>query len=126
MRSFYLYGALFASLTLVLYTFAIYLEKKRKLVTSKVLVLQISALAFNIAAVVVMSLESKQALSSTHGIIGYTSLFAIVVNTISTIRFYVKNGPYTRIPLRVRLYSTITYAWWLVAYITGGLLTFVR
>ena len=126
MRSFYLYGAVLASLTLVFYTAAIYLEKKHKFVTYKVIALQIAALAVNIGAVVMMSLESKQSIISSHGIIGYSSLVAITVNTVMTFRFYIKNGPYTRIPFRVRLYTTITYTWWLVAYISGGVLSIVR
>lgn len=118
------YGAVSASLALVLYTVVVFLEFKKRAVTPWVLMFLLSAFVFNVLTVVLM--YSKESGCSAHSILGYLSLMVISVNTIMTVRFYVKNGRYTKLPLKARLYASFAYLLVMVAYFTGSFVGLFR
>lgn len=124
MNAFLPYGAILASLSFLLYTAVIYLEFKKRVVTPLVLGLLLPAFVFNLVAVVLMFAKTNGC--SAHSILGYVSLIVISLNTMMTVRFYVKNGRYTKMPIKTRLYASVAYALWLSAFITGSILGLVR
>jgi len=115
-------GSMIVTLALIFYTIAFAKERKAKLVLSNILLLYTTGVLLDITATVFMIIGSSKGLVTIHGLIGYSSLTAMVVDTILLWRYNLKSGPAKEVSKSLHLYSLIAYCWWIAAYITGGLL----
>jgi hypothetical protein len=72
-----------------------------------------------------MIIGSTKGLLTIHGLIGYSSLLGMLTDTFLLWRHNLKHGSGNIVGNKLHLYSRIAYFWWIIAYITGGLLVAV-
>ena len=115
-------GSFIVTIALVFYSLGYTRERRRQLVTSVVLSFYTIGISLDITATIFMIIGSTKGLVTPHGLIGYSSLLGMLTDTFILWRHYLKKGPGENVSRRVHLYSRIAYIWWIIAYITGGLL----
>jgi len=118
-------GSLVVTIALALYTIGFFKEQRRKLVTKGVLLFFTIGVIFDISATILMILGSSKGFTF-HGFIGYSSLLGMSTDTFLLWRYNLKHGSETKVSKSLNLYSRITYIWWVMAFITGGLLVALR
>ena len=74
---------------------------------------------FDITATVCMIIGSPNPPYSLHGLLGYSSLTAMLIETILARRHRVSHGD-GEVSRGLHLYSRIAYIWWILAYLTGA------
>jgi hypothetical protein len=122
MKTASLIGSGIVTMALLFYTIGYFTEKKRQLVTSRVLLFYTTGIILDITATVFMIIGSSKGMLTFHGFIGYSSLLGMLADTIILWRHNLKEGDGVTVNRSVQLYSTIAYSWWVIAFITGGLL----
>jgi hypothetical protein len=115
-------GSFIVTIALVFYSLGYTRERRRQLVTSVVLSFYTIGISLDITATIFMIIGSTKGLVTPHGLIGYSSLLGMLTDTFILWRHYLKKGPGENVSRWVHLYSRIAYIWWIIAYITGGLL----
>jgi len=118
-------GSLVVTIALALYTIGFFKEQRRKLVTKGVLLFFTIGVIFDISATILMILGSSKGFTF-HGFIGYSSLLGMSTDTFLLWRYNLKHGSETKVSKSLNLYSRITYIWWVMAFITGGVLVALR
>ena len=126
MKIYALIGSFVVIFALAFYSIGFVKEQRRKLITSRVLLFYTLGVLFDISATTLMILGSTKGLLTFHGFIGYSSLLGMSIDTILLWRQHHKNGPDTKVSKPLDIYSRIAYIWWVVAFITGGLLVAIR
>ena len=119
-------GSLIVTLALISYSVAIITEQRKRQVTSKVMNFLRAGIALDITATACMIIGSSNSPFTLHGTLGYSSLTAMLIDTILVSRFYRTAPEGTQVPKALHLYSRFAYAWWVIAYITGGMLVAMR
>jgi uncharacterized repeat protein (TIGR03987 family) len=118
-------AALVVTTALVFYSLGFFHENRKKLVTRKVLLLYTLGVFFDITATIMMIIGSSQGLITPHGMIGYSSLLIMLTDTALLWRHNIRSGTDTEVSKALYTYSRIAFTWWVIAYITGGLLVAV-
>ena len=118
-------GSLVVTIALVLYSIGFFKEQRRKQVTKGVLLFFTIGVIFDISATILMILGSSKGFTF-HGFIGYSSLLGMSTDTFLLWRYNLKHGSETKVSKSLNLYSRITYIWWVMAFITGGVLVALR
>ncbi len=118
-------GSLVVTIALLFYSLGFSKERKGRLVTRKVLFFYTIGVCLDITATILMIAGSSRGLVTPHGIIGYSSLLGMLADTILLWRFNLKKGSVTEVDRGLHIYSGIAFTWWIIAYITGGLLVAV-
>ncbi len=118
-------GTIIVNLALLFYSIGIITEQRRHRVTQRVLTFLVLGVIFDVTATVCMIAGSPNPPYSLHGLLGYSSLAAMLVETISAWRHRSRNGD-GEVSRKLHLYSRIAYIWWVTAYITGALLVMGR
>lgn len=126
MNIFPMIGSFVVILALVFYSIGFAKEQKKKLVTSRVLLFYTLGVIFDISATTLMILGSSKGMLTIHGFIGYSSLLGMCIDTFLLWRHNRVKGPEENVSRGLNLYSRIAYIWWVVAFITGGLLVALR
>jgi hypothetical protein len=119
-------GSILVTIALAAYSIAILTEQHKKVISQKVLLFLTCGICFDIIATIFMITGSSSGPLTLHGIIGYSSLLGMLVDTVLIWKLKIRNGINTRVPHAVHLYSRYAYIWWVIAFITGGLLVFLR
>ena len=119
-------GIFFVHLALVLYTLFIIYESKHQKTTKSVLFLISLAVIFDIVATTCMMIGTTRTYFTFHGIMGYTGLLLMIVDAVLLWKFKLKYGMETIISKSLNLFSKIAYGWWIIAYITGVLVSIFR
>jgi len=114
-------GTSIVILALVSYSIGILTEQRRRRVTQLVLKALTIGVVLDITATVCMIIGSENSMFSLHGILGYSSLTAMLTDTALAWRHRMRAGE-AEVPRWLHLYSRIAYTWWVLAFITGGLL----
>jgi len=122
MKTISMIASFVVTIALVLYSIGFTKENRLKLVTGKVLLFYTLGVCFDITATIMMIIGSSKGLITPHGLIGYSSLLGMLTDTILLWNHNLKQGPDTVVTKRLQIFSRITFAWWVIAYITGGLL----
>jgi hypothetical protein len=119
MNRFLYLGMTFATIALVLYSLFFWRNRKTALIKAREGFIQIAGLFFDITATLLMIIGSKNIPLTIHGMIGYSALLAMVVETIIVVNLVrvnkEKSAPIGR-------YGYIAYFWWIIAYVAGGLI----
>ncbi|TAL69876.1 MAG: hypothetical protein EPN82_04460 [Bacteroidetes bacterium] len=119
-------GTIIVNLALFSYTIGIISEQRKHLVTSFVLTFLILGIIFDFTATTFMIIGSKNTPFTLHGILGYSSLFGMLLDNIFLWRLRIKSGINAEVPKKLHIYSRLAYIWWLLAYITGALLVAIK
>lgn len=115
-------GTTIVIFALASYSFAVFTIHRKKILRRRILVFLTLGVALDITATVFMILGSSKGGFTLHGIIGYSSLLGMAIDAAFIWRLKIKKGSYTFIPQSLNLYSRYAYFWWVIAFITGGLL----
>jgi hypothetical protein len=115
-------GSFIVTFALVFYSIGYTRERRRQLITPGVLSFYTIGVSLDITATIFMIIGSTKGLVSPHGLIGYSSLLGMLTDTIILWRHYLEKGPGENVSRPVHLFSRIAFIWWVIAFITGGLL----
>jgi len=111
---------------LLSYTIAFVIEQRKTRITRAVLTFQCTGLVLDISATALMILGSGSTPLSFHGFIGYSALVIMIVKTLLFWRHYKKHGVSGKVGKSLHWYSRVAYVWWVVAFILGGLIVFLK
>lgn len=117
-------GTVIVQLALAAYTIAVVAEQRSHRISRTVILFLSVGVVFDIAATTCMIIGSAKTVFSLHGLLGYSSLTGMLIETLLAWRHWARHGEAT-VSGSLHLYSRIAYAWWVVAYVTGALLVFV-
>jgi hypothetical protein len=122
MNPYSMIGAGIVIFALLSYSLSILTEQRKKLVTPFVLRFLTIGIFLDITATTFMIIGSSNSAFTLHGILGYSSLAGMLIDTILIWRFHLNSKPGTIVPKGLHLYSRFAYAWWVIAFITGLML----
>jgi hypothetical protein len=120
MNIFTLIGSITITAALLAYSVAIITEQVKKKINKVVLFHLSLAVFLDITATACMIIGSSNSAFTLHGAIGYSALFAMLIDLYLIWKNYLKFGE--KVSKSVHLYTLIAYVWWIVAYVTGSLL----
>ena len=126
MKIYSMIGSFVVIIALALYSIGFGKEQKRKLITSRVLLFYTLGVFFDISATTLMILGSTKGLLTFHGFIGYSSLLGMSIDTFLLWKHKLKKGPEVIVSKSLHIYSRVAFIWWVMAFITGGLLVALR
>jgi len=126
MNHYSMIGAGIVIFALLSYSLSIITEQRKKLVTPFVLRFLTIGIILDITATTFMIIGSSKSAFTLHGILGYSSLAAMFIDTILIWRFHMSTKPGTVVPTRLHLYSRYAYSWWVIAFMTGLMLVVLR
>jgi hypothetical protein len=115
-------GTIIVTGALVAYTLFIFTKQKKGVLTPLVLTLLTVGLFLDITATIVMIIGSQNIPITPHGILGYSALTAMLVDTILIWRHWRSDKKSEPLSTGLQRYTWIAYSWWVLAYIAGGLL----
>ncbi len=119
-------GIIFVHIALILYTLFIIFENRKQKTTKSVLVFITLAVIFDIAATTCMMIGTTRTYFTFHGIIGYIGLLLMVTDSILLWKYKLKYGTEILISKSLNSFSKIAYIWWVIAFITGVLVSIFR
>lgn len=105
-----------------MYSIAIFTERKTRKASNKVLQFLTIGLILDITATIFMIIGSSNSAFSLHGLLGYSSLAAMLAETLLMWRFRIKNNAIEQVPTNLHNYSLAAYLYWVLAFITGLML----
>jgi len=117
-------GTVIVNLALISYSVGIITEQMKRRVTPRVLGFLTTGVDFDIIATACMIIGSENSPFTLHGILGYSSLTAMLVETALAWRHRLRSGE-VEVPRGLHLYSRLVYIWWLLAYVTGAALVYL-
>ena len=119
MNTFLQLGSSIVVLALGSYSIAIITEQRKKILSRQVLWFLTLGVCLDIIATALMVIGSSKSGLSLHGMIGYSSLFAMFVDAVLMWRQKTKTGFNSEVPKALHLYSRYAYIYWVIAFITG-------
>jgi hypothetical protein len=122
MKTVSIIGSMVVTIALIFYSIGFAKERRKKLVSSGVLLFYTIGVTLDITATILMIIGSSKGMLTVHGFIGYSSLLGMLTDTFLLWRHNLKNGSDLKVSKNLQIYSRIAYTWWIIAYITGGLL----
>lgn len=122
MKTISMIGSFVVTLALIFYTIGFTKENRKKLVTGRVLLFYTIGVCLDITATILMIIGSSKGMITVHGMIGYSSLLGMLTDTILLWSCNRRQGPDTVVSHGLQIYTRIAFTWWVIAYITGGLL----
>ena len=126
MNQYSMIGASIVIFALFSYSLSIITEQRKKLVTPFVLRFLTIGIILDITATTFMIIGSSKSAFTLHGILGYSALAAMLIDTVLIWRFHMATKPGTRVPAKLHLYSRYAYGWWVIAFFTGLTLVILR
>lgn len=119
-------GTIIVVFALISYSIAIITEQRKKHILRSVLIFLTLGVILDITATTFMIIGSSKGPLTLHGILGYSSLTGMAIDAVLIWRQKVKHGTGSAVPKGLHLYSGLAYLWWVLAFITGGLLVALR
>jgi hypothetical protein len=114
------------NIALINYSIFLYHERKQRIISDKVLLFLTLGVLFDISATICMIIGSSHGPFTLHGILGYSSLTGMLIDSLLIWKSKFKYGIKSPINIRIHKYSLISYLWWVAAYITGFLIVITR
>ena len=119
-------GIIFVHIALILYTLFIITENRKQKATKSVLIFITLAVIFDIAATTCMMIGTTRTYFTFHGILGYIGLLLMVADAFLLWKYKLKYGAEISISKSLYSFSKIAYIWWIIAFITGVLVSIFR
>lgn len=119
-------GTRIVILALIAYSVGIITEQRKQIVSNVVLGFLTAGIILDITATAFMIIGSSNTPFTLHGLLGYSSLAAMLVDTILIWRHRIRSGRTEKVGPGLHLYSRLAYIWWILAFITGGLLVLMK
>lgn len=126
MNSLLITGSIIVTFALLFYSIGIISEQKGKHITYNVLIFMTLGIVFDITATLFMIIGSPNSPFTLHGFLGYSALTVMLIDVLFIWKLNITKGTGSVVPHGLHLYSRYAYLWWVVAYITGGLLVALK
>lgn len=126
MKTILIIGAITVTFALICYSIAIITEQRKKQVNLFILTFLTIGWVLDLSATVMMIIGSSNTPFTLHGILGYSALLMMTIETYLIWQLKIKLGLNVSVPNNLHLYSRLAYIWWVIAYITGSLLVFLK
>ena len=107
---------------LVSYSIAIITELHFSRLSRRVMIFITLGIVLDITATACMIAGSTKGVFTLHGLLGYSALLLMLVNTVLVWRLRIQSGDGAYVHHKMYVYSRIAYIWWVAAFITGGCL----
>ena len=114
-------GTIIVNLALISYAVGIIGEQRSHRVSSRVLTFLVVGVMLDVTATGCMIAGSSRGPFTAHGLLGFSSLAAMISETFFAWRHRRANGDDV-VPMWLHRWSRIAFGWWLVAYVTGAYL----
>lgn len=108
---------------LLFYSAAVIMEQRKSLLSKRVLFFLTGGVCLDITATVLMIIGSGNTPLTVHGVIGYSALSVMLVDTALIWRCWFMNRGECRVPRSLNIYTRIAFGWWVVAYIAGAIIS---
>lgn len=102
-------GVVLVQIALLLYTIFFINIRKRKILNNKILLFLSFGVCFDVIATVFMIIGSSNSPFSLHGLLGYSSLSAMLIDAIILWRLRLQNGINSNISPSISKYTLIAY-----------------
>lgn len=119
-------GSFIVTVALVFYSLALKNELKNHVLSRKLFRLFRIGLLFDFTATCFMIAGSPNTPFTVHGFIGYSALTAMSIEVFLLWKLYRAEGRDSVIPPRIHKYTLFAYTWWVLAYITGGMIAILN
>ncbi len=119
-------GVIIVNLALLSYSIGIITEQRKRKVSSFVLGFLTAGVVFDIAATICMVLGSSNSFATVHGLIGYSALAVMTIDTLLLWKTWLSKRGTTLVSKPLHMYSRYAYLWWVIAYITGALIVALK
>ena len=119
-------GSIVVVFALISYSIGIITEQRSSIITRRVITFLTLGVLLDICATIFMIIGSDKGGFTLHGFIGYSSLLGMLLDAIFMWNRIIKFGLDNKVPKSLHLYSRYAYIWWVLAFITGGLLVILR
>jgi hypothetical protein len=119
-------GATIVIFALASYSVGVITEQLRRYINTFILRFLTIGVILDIIATTFMIIGSSHGAFTLHGVLGYSSLTAMLIDTILIWRFYRINGSDAEVPASLNIYTRIAYIWWVTAFVTGLILVIFR
>lgn len=114
-------AVLLVHVALTSYTVGIVLEQRSRRASRAVVTWLTLGVLFDVVATVGMILATHRGLITLHGVLGYSALAGMLVDTVRVWRHRLAHGD-AEVPRGLHLYSRFAYAWWVIAFVSGAAL----
>lgn len=111
---------------LLSYSIGIITEQRTSIISRKVIFFLTLGVCLDIFATIFMIIGSDKGGFTLHGFIGYSSLLGMLLDATFMWGRIVKFGINNKVPKNLHLYSRYAYIYWVLAFITGGLLVLYK
>ncbi len=125
MKSILIVGIIIVNLALISYSLAIFKQFRCRLMGRNVLLFLTVGLIFDISATVCMIIGSGNFLT-LHGVIGYSSLLGMIIDTGFSYRLLFRSGINSPVTSKFMRFSLLAYFYWVSAYITGAVIVMLK
>jgi hypothetical protein len=125
MKSASIIGSVIVIFALLFYTIGFLKVRKTNVITTFILIFYTIGVTLDITATTFMIIGSSKGIITTHGLIGYSALLGMLIDTSIFWRHRIRQGVTAETSKGLQLYSRIAYSWWVIAFITGGLLVLI-
>jgi len=106
---------------LVFYSVGVIMEQRKSFVSWSIILFMTLGVACDISSTTLMIIGSRNIPFTLHGVLGYSALALMLVETILMWRHWIKNHQ-SQVSKKLGLYIRIAYAWWVIAYIAGAII----
>ena len=121
MNSILVTGTIIVTCALIFYSISVISEQRKKTLTPLILATRTIGVVLDITATAFMIAGSRNIPFTFHGLLGYSALAAMLIDTILVWR-YAKKQNLRPVSPGLKLYTRIAYLWWVMAYLAGGLI----
>jgi len=126
MKTILIIGTAIVTLALISYAVAIISEQRKRVITKRILTFLTIGIFLDITATTCMIIGSSNTPFTIHGLLGYSALLAMLIDTSLIWRFYLRTDYGEHVPRKLHLYSRNAFIWWVIVYITGSLLVALK
>lgn len=115
-------GTVIVTAALLFYSMSVWTEQRKQVLTPFSMATLSIGILLDVTATAFMIAGSRNIPFTAHGILGYTALAAMMVDTILTWRFWRSETKLGLVPRGLHVYTRFAYGWWVAAYLAGGLI----
>lgn len=126
MNTFLLFGISIVNIALLFYTAAFIIAVRNKLVSRLFFSVLFAGVLFDISATTLMIVGSTHGVITLHGIIGYTSLGAMIAEVVNYLILVRKKGFGKEFSKKSLKIFAFVYLYWVLVYVTGAVLIMLR
>lgn len=114
-------GIVIVNLALISYAIGIIGEQRSHRVSRRILAFLVAGVILDVTATACMIAGSSHGWLTPHGILGFSSLAAMLSETYFAWRHRRTHGDDV-VPRWLHRWSRLAFGWWVVAYVTGAML----